>query len=103
MQWAIFVLLILLAILASVLIERLKVPAKSLWLILPILVLTSLHLFHSETFSLVAFVLATLACLVCLGTSFLNGQWAGYRLREHTSSNLHVISQRGDRFAGHAD
>jgi hypothetical protein len=88
MQWAIFVLLILLAILASVLIERLKVPSRSLWLILPILVLSALHLFRSETFSQVSLVLATLVCLMSLGTSFLNGQWASYRLREHTNQTF---------------
>jgi hypothetical protein len=87
-QWEIFILMVLLAILGSVLIERLEVPIKSLRLFLPILLLTALNLFRSESFTMAALIFATLICLVWLGTSFLNGQWSQYRLREHINQTF---------------
>ena len=104
MQWEVFILLILLAILGSVLIERLNVPTRSLWLMLPIALLTALHLFRSEPFTDGRPELqTTLICLVWLATSFLNGEWAGYRLREHTTQTFMLFLNAVIGLPAHAD
>ncbi|MGB4595163.1 MAG: DUF4173 domain-containing protein [Anaerolineaceae bacterium] len=88
LQWVIFVALVLLAIAVSVRIERLDVPKRSYWLFLPIAALTLLNLFRTESFTTIALIGTTIVSFVWLATSFLNGQWASYRLREHISQTF---------------
>ena len=90
-QWAIFVALLLVAIAATVLIERLAVPKRGMWLLVPIVGLTVLYLYRAESFSTAALVIATILCLVWLATSFLHGNWAKFRLRELISQTFKLI------------
>ncbi len=90
-QWAIFVALLLLAIASSLIIERLSLPKRGYLLFIPIIALTTLHLFRSESFTTVALILATILCLVWLATSFLHGNWARFRLRELISQTFKLI------------
>ena len=87
-QWQIFIGLLILAALVSLLIEGQILPRRSSWLILPITALTIVSLFRVESFSVAALIGATIACLIWLATSALNGQWARYRLREHFAQTL---------------
>ncbi len=90
-QWAIFVALLLLAIASSLIIERVSLPKRGYLLFIPIIALTTLHLFRSESFTTVALILATILCLVWLATSFLHGNWAKFRLRELISQTFKLI------------
>ena len=90
-QWAIFVALLLLAVGSGLLIERVSLPKRGYLLFIPIIALTTLHLFRSESFTTVALILATILCLVWLATSFLHGNWAKFRLRELISQTFKLI------------
>ena len=66
LQWPIFIALLLSAVTAIVIIERVKVPVRSLWLFFPILLLTILGLFRSEAFTIAGLGITTVAMLVWL-------------------------------------
>lgn len=88
LQWPIFIALLLSAVTAIVIIERVKVPVRSLWLFFPILLLTILGLFRSEAFTIAGLGITTVAMLVWLAITFLNGQSLVFRWREHIAQTF---------------
>lgn len=90
LQWAIFIGLVLVAIFVTVRMERLSPPKRSYWLLLPVILITILYLFRTESYTVAALVLATILSLVWLAISFLNGKWAQYRLREHITYSFQM-------------
>lgn len=88
LQWPIFIALLLIAIAAVVIIERVKVPATSFWLFLPILLLTLLRLFRSESFTIAGLGITTIVTLTWLAVTFLNGQSLVFRWREHIAQTF---------------
>lgn len=87
-QWALFVVLAIGGSLLAAFIEKRSVPAGSYVLAGMLGVSGILTLFRGEGYTVMSLVLFGLVALVLLAGSFLNGQWARFRVREYVLSAL---------------
>jgi hypothetical protein len=91
LQWAIFIHLAILGLLAGTLIEKKHIPWQSILLMVPLSLSSIATVFRSETFTLMSLVIFGLTALVLLAASYLSGEWIGYRLREYLLSLFNLI------------
>jgi len=96
-QWAIFVNLLLLVVFVAAKLEQRSIPWRSYLLAVPISLTAILTYFRLEPYTVMALIGFSLAGLVYLAISLLNGQWLVYRLREVIVQGLHLI---GSAFIG---